>query len=197
MTIWDPSLIASTGPFVSQPLSAPVTSVPTQPTVCIAHSTPVVSATPISSSEIPQDSSFVGGIPGSGPYDAYGEPITDPDHEGPLFYYDENGEFLELISGLPHRPSEENEEPLNVTYDPVTRLTRGNRDPPGQTMGPPDQSQPFYVQNPPGQPLYGPPDPGQSGGPQGQPYQEQPMGIGGPPFLYQNQSTAQSGQFPG
>ena len=105
-TIWDPSLAASIGPFVSQPLfpplttelNPPVTSVPTQPTVCVARSTPVISAVPVSSSEIPQAGSFVGGIPGSGPYDAYGEPITDPDYEGPVFYYDENGEFLESPS---------------------------------------------------------------------------------------------------
>jgi hypothetical protein len=57
------------------------------------------------------------------------------------------------------------------------------------------QSRPAILcANPQGQPLYGPPDPGQSGHPQGQPYQEQPMGIGGPPYPYQNQPTGQPEQ---
>ena len=146
-TIWDPSLAASIGPFVSQPLFPPltselkpiVTSVPTQPTVCIARPTPVVSAEPVSSSVNPQAGPFSGGIPGSWSYNAFGQPITDPDYEGPFFYYDENGEYLENISVLPHRPFEENEEPLNVTYDPATHTLKGNRDPPRQPIGPPNQ----------------------------------------------------------
>ena len=188
-TIWDPSLAASIGPFVSQPLFPPltaelnpiVTSVPTQPTVWVARPTPPISVVPASSPEVPQSGSFVGGIPGSGPYDAYGEPITDPDYDGPVFYFDANGEFLEEISNLPHRPFEQNEESLNVWHYDTTRYA-GNRDPPRQPIGPSNQGPPFHGQNPQGQPLYGPPDPGSSGHPQGQPYQEQPMGIGGPPY---------------
>lgn len=104
----------------------------------------------------------------------------DPDYEGPFFYYDENGEYLENISVLPHRPFEENKEPLNVTYDPATHILHGNRDAPRQPLGPPNQGQPLYVQTPQGQPLYGPPYPGQSGDPHGQPYQGQPVS-----YLYQ------------
>ena len=52
-TIWDPSVIATMKPFLSQPPNTPVTSVPTIPTVCVAYSTPVVSAVTTSSSTNP------------------------------------------------------------------------------------------------------------------------------------------------
>ena len=118
-TIWDPSVIATTEPFLSQPPNTPVTSVPTIPTVCVAYSTPVVSAMTASSSMNPgagpshsqvssgqpgissgvidpaqnaQPSS--GPVAGGGPYDAHGQPIVDPNYQGPLFYCDSTGQYL-------------------------------------------------------------------------------------------------------
>lgn len=48
-TMWDPHITPTTGSFVSQVHTTPVTSVPINPTVCIVHSTPVVNAVTTSS----------------------------------------------------------------------------------------------------------------------------------------------------
>ena len=48
-TMWDLRITPTMGSFVSQVHSTPVTSVPTNPTICVAHSTPVVSAVTASS----------------------------------------------------------------------------------------------------------------------------------------------------
>jgi len=48
-SMWDNNIVPTTGPFVSQVHHTAVTSVPTNPTVCVASSTPVASAVTASS----------------------------------------------------------------------------------------------------------------------------------------------------
>lgn len=189
-TMWDPHITPTTGSFVSQVHTTPVILVLTNPTVCVAHSTPVVSAVTASSAlntgagpphgqvsngqpalspkvvhpaqSAPPSS---GPIPGGGPYDAYGEAVQDPNAQGPLFYYDSTGQYLQLSQPLPTQPFVEVSVPLSIAWNPSTTSFHGGQAMPAQLQGPPNQGQPSYVQTPQGQQYYGQSYPGQSGGP--------------------------------
>ena len=169
--MWDPHVTPTTGPFVSQPHTTLVTSVPTNPTVCVAHSTPVISAVTASSStntgvghphgqvssgqpELsprvvdPAQSapSSSGPVPGGGPYDAYGQAVQDPNVQGPLFYYNSTGQYLQYSRTLPLQPFVEVSVPLSIAWDSSTHSFHGGQAIPAQLQGPPNQGQPPYVQ---------------------------------------------------
>lgn len=188
-SMWDPHITPTTGSFVSRVPTTPVTLVPTNPTICVAYSSPVVSAvTALSAATPPSGTSHVSGgqpihtprvihpaqsappssglIPAGG---AHGQIGQDPDAQGASYYYDYAiGQFLYLSSPLPSHSAAEVSMPLSIAWGPT--LYHGAQVMPGQPQGPPNQGQPLYTQNPQGHQYYGSPPLGQPGGPQGQPY---------------------------
>lgn len=134
-SMWDPHITPTTGSFVSRVSTAPVTSVPTNPTVCVAYSSPVVSAITASSAVTPPSgTSHVSGgqptytpkvihpaqsaPPSSGPIPAggaHGRIGQDLDAQGAPYYYDyTTGQFLYLSSPLPAQPVVEVSVPLSI-----------------------------------------------------------------------------------
>ena len=163
-SVWDPHITPTSGSFVSQVSATPVTSVPTNPTVCTAYSSPVVSAATTSSAATPpsgtsHDSSGLpdraprvihpaqSAPPYSGPEGAQGQIGIDPDAQGASYYYDyTTGQYLYLSSPLPAQPIEEVSVPLSIAWETTT--FHGGQVMAEQPQGPPNQGQPLYTQNP-------------------------------------------------
>jgi len=165
-TIWDHHITPTTGALFPPVHNTPVTSVPTEPTVCVAYSTPVVSAVTASSAMTPPaGTSHVSGgqpthtprvihpaqsaPPSAGPvlvegaYDRYLQTIQDTNAQGPFFYYDSTGQNLYLSSPLPPQPAVETLVPLSIAWGPTSY--HGGQAIPAQPQGPPNQGQPLYV----------------------------------------------------
>lgn len=227
-SMWDPHITPTSGYFVSQVSATPVTSVPTNLTMCTAYSSPVVSAATASSVNTPgtspDDDELLIHIPQivhpaqsaplySGPWGPQGRIGIDPDAQGAAYYYDYTiGQYSYLSSPLQNQPIEEVSVPMSITWNATT--FHGGQVMAEQPQGPPNQGQLLYAQNPQEQLLYtqypqgqllytqnpqdqqyyGPPPSRQPGDPQGQPYQGQPLGGGGPSFSHQTYPSVQLGQ---
>ena len=158
-SVWDQNIVPTTGPFVSQVCHTAVTTVPSNPTVCVAESTPVVSTVPTSSaitsvagpsrgptqSGQPSPASRVvhpaSGAPPSSDHmmteEAYFQylcNVRDPDEQGP--YYDPENHYL--FTSLPEIPYDEISVPLNVAWGTTGygggqyHLGQGHKGPPYQ-----------------------------------------------------------------
>ncbi len=136
-SVWDQNIVPTTGPFVSQVHHTAVTAVPTNPTVCVASSTPVVSAVttssavtiaagpsrgPAQSGQSIHSARVVHPTSGAPPtsdhmtaeeaYFEYLRNVQNPDGQGP--YYDPENHYL--YTSLPEEPYVEASVPLSVAW---------------------------------------------------------------------------------
>lgn len=166
-TLWDHHITPTTGSLFLPVYNEHVTSVPTEPTVCVAYSSPVVSAI-TASSEVasPAGVSYVSGsqppLTPSGPVPAEGasenilHTAENPNMQGPSYYYDANGQPVYISGPLPTPPMVEVSVLMSIAWGPSSYHGA-----PVTPQGPATQNLSLYMQDPSGQQQYGP---------QGQPF---------------------------